>query len=76
MATPNCVRCNGTAFAVEEVRVKGARFAYYAICCTECGGVVNFVEYYNISEELTHQNKALLAMAQRAGVAVNLRQNM
>lgn len=61
MTTPNCPRCQGTSFEIQEILVDKANFRHNAVNCSDCGAVLTVFERYNI-------NYRLLKIAKKLGI--------
>jgi predicted nucleic-acid-binding Zn-ribbon protein len=59
MAQPNCAKCGNTGFSMSKIQVSLANFYYWAIHCSKCGAVVNFVEHINNASVLEKLAKKL-----------------
>lgn len=52
MATPRCVKCEGTRFEANSIEPAKSRFRLVAINCASCGSVLSVIEAYNVSNEV------------------------
>jgi hypothetical protein len=43
---PNCLRCEGTRFRMEEINVANSSLRWLAVVCTDCGGIQTVVDYF------------------------------
>jgi predicted nucleic-acid-binding Zn-ribbon protein len=53
MALSSCVKCGNTVFEVQEKTPVGSNFKFIFVQCSQCGGVVGVMDFYNIGEVLT-----------------------
>jgi len=72
MATSNCLRCENTTFEVQVLDLQRADFKHLCVQCERCGAVVGVLDFYNVGNMLLAQNKAIRAIAEAAGVSVDL----
>ena len=50
MAQTKCIKCGSTRFESKPATITGLNFKKNAIQCASCGGVVNFVSYWDSGE--------------------------
>ena len=72
MAACNCPRCENTTFEVQALELQRADFQHLCVSCERCGAIVGVLDFYNIGEMLLAQNRAIRAIAEKAGVSVDL----
>ena len=59
MATSTCIKCGSHSFEAVEIRPNGSINMLMFVQCSECGGVVGVVDYYNIDNTLRNMEKRL-----------------
>lgn len=52
MAISTCVKCGGSRFELKENEPYGSRYKLMFVQCTNCGGVVGAVDFFNTGAEL------------------------
>jgi hypothetical protein len=72
MNKPNCPRCENATFEMQLLDIQRADFKHMCVSCERCGAVVGVLDCYNIGDMLLAQNRALRAIAEKAGVSVDL----
>jgi hypothetical protein len=56
---PICIKCDNNTFEIVEHSPRGSNFRFNFIQCSQCGGVVGVVDYFNIGQ-LIHDFAAKL----------------
>lgn len=59
MAMSTCLRCGGTTFETCDKEPRGSRYKLVFIQCSECGGVLGVLDFYNIGQLVHDLAKAL-----------------
>lgn len=52
MAQSKCIKCDNTRFELKETEPMKAAHKYNFVQCTQCGGVVGVVEFFNTGDLL------------------------
>ena len=50
MAMSTCTKCDNTSFEVKEVEPRNSNFILNFVQCTNCGGVIGVLDYFNIGD--------------------------
>ena len=50
MASSTCIKCGNTRFEVKENSPTGSNFKFIFIQCSNCGGVVGVMDFYNTAQ--------------------------
>jgi uncharacterized Zn finger protein len=50
MASSTCTKCGSTSFEVKENSPMGSNFRIMFVQCSNCGGVVGTMDYFNIGQ--------------------------
>ncbi len=61
MAISSCIKCGETEFEVVQVQPAGSSSKLNFVQCSQCGGVVGVLDFYNVGE-------TLCVLAERLGV--------
>ena len=72
MARSTCAKCGNGTFELKEQAPRSSTYELLFVQCTSCGAPVGVIEGRTISDMMIRQNRALEAIAQHVGVAVNL----
>jgi predicted nucleic-acid-binding Zn-ribbon protein len=59
MATSMCIKCGNREFESKETTPRNSNFAFSFIQCTNCGGVVGVMDFYNIGNVLRQIGRKL-----------------
>lgn len=65
MFGPNCIKCGGSSFKLQELNVQNAAYKMYSIQCTSCNASIGVTDYYDSGHLLKQQEKKLVALEQQ-----------
>jgi predicted nucleic-acid-binding Zn-ribbon protein len=61
----NCVKCENSAFKLQEISVKGAKYKMFAVQCVSCSTAFGVTEYYDNGSLLKKQETAIADLARK-----------
>jgi len=65
MAPSTCIKCGKTQFEVKECMPGGSSSKVQLLQCTDCGGVIGIMDYYDIGGSLHLLDAKLDALLKR-----------
>lgn len=65
MATSTCMKCGKTQFEVKECTPRGSSSKIQFVQCTNCGGVIGVMDFYDIGGALHQLDDKLNALLKR-----------
>ena len=72
VAESTCVKCGGHDFEMKEAQPLESRFKLMLIQCSDCGGVIGVIDFFNVGNLLMRQAGALTQIAEAMNVKVDL----
>ena len=71
MAISTCIKCASTEFEVVKLSPSRANVPFWAVQCSQCGGVIGTHEYLRYEDMLRKQQAALAQIASSLNVIIN-----